>query len=104
MELRERYASLKARGVDVMVVGPDGPDAFRSYFEREKLPFRGIPDRGGTLLGLLGQEQNWIKFGRLPAVLAIDPEGRVLARHMSRSARDLPDLGRIADALTQAQT
>lgn len=92
MKLREWYPRLREEGVDALVIGPDSREAFRRHFARENLPFRGVPDPDGALLGLLGQARSWIQFGRLPALLAVDPEGRIRLRHMGRSVRDLPDL------------
>jgi peroxiredoxin len=82
-----------------VAIGPDGPDAFRDYFGRNGLPFTGVPDPGGKLLGLLGQEVNWLKLGRMPALLAVARDGHVAHIHKGRSMRDLPDFARALEAL-----
>ncbi len=82
-----------------MAIGPDGPRAFREYFERHGLAFAGIPDPGGRLLALLGQEVNWLKLGRMPALLALGMDGEIVHRHNGRSMSDLPDLDEALRAL-----
>lgn len=99
MRLRDRYPALCNEGLSALVIGPDSREAFQRHFNRENLAFRGVPDPAGTLLSLLGQERNWIQFGRLPALLAVDPEGVIRFRHMGRSAWDLPDLDAACQAL-----
>lgn len=76
--------------MSVFVFGPDGPRAFADYFARERMPFRGIPDPDGRLLALLGQEVNWLRLGRMPALLAVDAGGEVVHVHKGQSMRDLP--------------
>jgi peroxiredoxin Q/BCP len=85
--------------VAVVAIGPDDGPAFQRYFTRENLPFEGIPDPGGRLLGRLGQEVNWLRLGRMPALLAVDATGRVVHVHKGRTMADLPDFGRALAAL-----
>ena len=86
----------------MVAVGPDGAQAFHDYFGREHLPFRGVPDPGGRLLRALGQEVNWLKLGRMPALLAVAPGGEVTHVHHGRSMSDLPDIDRALAALFPA--
>jgi peroxiredoxin len=85
--------------VEVVAFGPDAPAAFRAYFARERLPFRGVPDPGGRLLARLGQEVNWFRLGRMPALLAVRGDGEVVHVHRGRSMRDLPDVDAALAAL-----
>lgn len=85
--------------MEVIAVGPDDAKAFHTYFERESLPFRGVPDPGGKVLALLGQEVNWFKLGRMPALLAVTSDGEVVHVHKGGSMRDLPDLDAAVAAL-----
>lgn len=85
--------------MEVVAFGPDGPSAFRAYFARERLPFRGVPDPGGRLLAQLGQEVNWLRLGRMPALLAVRADGEVVHVHRGRSMRDLPDVDAALAAL-----
>jgi hypothetical protein len=75
----------------VIAFGPDAPRAFRAYFARHHIPFRGVPDPGGRTLAALGQVARIWSLGRLPGLLAVR-DGGVVWRHEGRSPRDLPDL------------
>jgi hypothetical protein len=77
------------------VVTPDGPEAVR----RQNLPCRVIPDPTGRVLQILGQRSVWYRMGRMPALLAVDGEGRVLAQHWGTSMRDTPNLEAVLDQL-----
>lgn len=82
-----------------MAIGPDDRAAFQRYFASAGLPFLGVPDPGGETLRRLGQEVNWLKFGRLPALLALARDGEVHQLHHARSVRDLPDFEAAAQTL-----
>lgn len=71
------------------MVGPDPPEAFRRLWRTMRLPFPGIPDPGGGLLRLLGQEVYRYGFGRMPSCLAVASDGTVVYRHRGRSPWDL---------------
>ena len=43
-QLRQDYERFTALGVEILVVGPDSPSAFRKYWADEHLPFTGLPD------------------------------------------------------------
>ena len=73
-----------------MVVGPEGPDEFRRYWEKHDLPFIGLPDPGHRVLKLYGQEVKIFKFGRMPAQLLTDKGGRVRFVHYGHSMGDIP--------------
>lgn len=53
------------------------------------MPFQAVADQ--KLLQLLGQEINWLKMGRMPALILVDRTGRILYEHHGQSMRDLPD-------------
>jgi peroxiredoxin len=57
------------------VLGPENADAFRKYWEKESLPYVGLPDPKHTVLKLYGQEIKSFKFGRMPAQVTVDKEG-----------------------------
>lgn len=61
------------------------------------MPFQAVSDP--KLLQLLGQETNWLKMGRMPTVIAIDRDGRVVYEHHGRSMSDLPDFQVVLEAL-----
>jgi len=50
-----------------LAVGPDEPDAFRLYWQAEKLPFIGLPDPDHATAQRYKQEVNIFKLGRMAA-------------------------------------
>lgn len=89
-QLRQDYEEFVKRGAEILVVGPEGPEAFARYWEQEKLPFVGLPDPSHTVLKLYGQEVNLFKLGRMPAQAIVDREGVVRWIHYGHSMSDIP--------------
>ena len=89
-QLRQDYAEFVARDIEVVVVGPEDSKAFASYFEKEALPFVGLPDPGLSVLKLYGQEVNLFKLGRMPAQVLIDKAGLARFVHYGHSMSDIP--------------
>lgn len=89
-QLRQDYAQFQARDAEVVVVGPEGPDAFAEYWEREHLPFVGLPDPAHSILKLYGQEVNLFKLGRMPAQVLVDRRGQARFVHYGHSMSDIP--------------
>ena len=104
-QLRQDYAEFLARKGEVVVVGPEGPDAFARYWERESLPFVGLPDPKHTVIKRYGQEVNLFKLGRMPAQALIDRLGQVRFIHYGHSMSDIPstdDVLGLLDGLNDA--
>jgi len=89
-QLRQDYPEFARRGAEVIVVGPEGAAAFRDYWEREELPFVGLPDPQHTVLRLYGQEVNLFKLGRMPAQVIIDRQGVARYVHYGHDMSDIP--------------
>lgn len=103
-QLRRGYEQFTARGAEVVVVGPDGPGAFREYWAEHGLPFVGLPDPEHSVLKLYGQEIKIFKFGRMPAQAVIDRDGVVRYVHYGHSMSDIPgneELLAILDEINQ---
>ena len=101
-QLRQDYQKFIARDVDVVVVGPENAKAFADYFEKESLPFVGLPDPKGSVLKLYGQEVNLFKLGRMPAQVLIDKAGIARFVHYGHDMSDIPaneELLALADEL-----
>lgn len=90
--MRQHYDEFRARGIEIVAIAPDGPRALARYWEREGIPFPGIPDPDHRIAELLGQEVKLLKLGRMPAVLVIDTEGVVRAAWYGESMRDIPTI------------
>lgn len=89
-QLRQDYPNFVARDVEVVVVGPEDGKAFAAYFEKESLPFIGLPDPKASVLKLYGQEVNLFKLGRMPAQVLIDKAGVARFVHYGHDMSDIP--------------
>lgn len=86
--MRQAYPEFQALGAEILVTGPDSPEAFRQHWAREGYPFPGLPDPDHTVAQLYGQQWKLWKLGRLPAAIVIDREGRIMHQHYGDSMRD----------------
>jgi peroxiredoxin len=98
-QLRQDYAELGQRGAVVLVVGPEGPEAFRDYWQKEDLPFVGLPDPEHSVLKLYGQEIKLFRFGRMPAQVIVDRSGTVRYVHYGHDMSDIPASQEVLDIL-----
>lgn len=89
-QLRQDYPEFVKRNAEVIVVGPEGPEAFAQYWEQEGLPFVGLPDPEHVVLKRYGQEVNLFKLGRMPAQAIVDRDGFVRWIHYGHSMSDIP--------------
>ncbi len=90
-QLRQDYSQFVARNTEVVVVGPEDAKAFAAYWQKESLPFIGLPDSTTSVLKLYGQEVNLFKLGRMPAQVLIDKAGVARFVHYGHSMSDIPD-------------
>jgi len=88
-----------ARDAEILALGPDGPNAYRRYWESENLSFVGLPDPKHTVANLYNQEVNLFKLGRMPALLVVDKEGIIRYEHYGDSMQDIPENSIILDIL-----
>ncbi len=88
--MRQDYALFTRQAAEIIVIGPDEAAAFENYWEREHLPFIGIPDPEHELADAFGQEVNALKLGRMPALLVIDKHGDIRFKHYSGMMWDIP--------------
>jgi len=89
-QLRQDYPEFVARDIEVVVVGPENANAFAAYFQKESLPFIGLPDPRASVLKLYGQEVNLFKLGRMPAQVLIDKAGVARYVHYGHDMADIP--------------
>ncbi len=89
-QLRHDYNEFVTRQVEVVVVGPEDAAGFARYWEKENLPFIGLPDPKASVLKLYGQEVNLFKLGRMPAQVLIDRAGVARFVHYGHSMSDIP--------------
>ncbi|PWH16541.1 MAG: thioredoxin peroxidase [Anaerolineae bacterium] len=106
-QLRQDYAQFQQRGAEIIVVGPENARAFADYWQKQALPFIGLPDPKASVLKLYGQEVNLFKLGRMPAQVIVDREGLARFVHYGHSMADIPaneELLELLDQLNQTAT
>lgn len=102
-QLRQDYDKFVAEDTEILVLGPEGPDKFAQYWEKENLPFTGLPDPKHTVLKTYGQEIKLFKFGRMPAQLIVDKTGIVRFVHYGNSMSDIPDNDELLTLVTRIE-
>lgn len=91
-QLRQNYDHIVQMDAVVLVVGPENVDAFKAYWESNNLPFIGLPDPDHLIADLYGQKVNWLKLGRMPAMMIIDKKGEIRHSHYGGSMQDIVSL------------
>jgi peroxiredoxin len=100
-QLRQDYDEFVARDAEIVVVGPEGEEAFADYWESEKLPFVGLADPKHTVLKRYGQEVNLFKLGRMPAQVIVDKAGKARYVHYGHSMSDIPSNAELLELLDE---
>ncbi len=100
-QLRQYYPQFQEKDAEVVVIGPENRNAFRKYWEKEQLPFIGLPDPHHTVLKLYGQEVNLFKLGRMPAQVVVDKQGVVRFAHYGHSMQDIPRPEEVLELITK---
>lgn len=90
-QLRQDHSEFADRDIEIIVVGPENAASFASYWQKESLPFIGLPDPKASVLKLYGQEVNLFKLGRMPAQVLIDKAGIARYVHYGHSMSDIPE-------------
>ena len=89
-QLRQNYQKFTDRQAEVIAVGPEDQEAFSKFWDSHKMPFPGIPDPKHAIAKVYGQKVKPLKFGRMPALVVIDKEGRIRYGHYGDSMSDIP--------------
>jgi peroxiredoxin len=100
-QLRDATQAFLARDALIVVVGPKDTEAFKEYWQKEKLDFIGLPDPSHSVPKLFGQEIKLFKFGRMPAQLIVDKQGVVRFVHYGHDMSDIPPTDEILALLDQ---
>jgi len=98
-QLRRDYQRFVELDTEILVVGPEDAGSFQKYWEKETLPFVGLPDPSHTVLKLYGQEVKIFKLGRMPAQMLIDRSGTLRYVHYGHSMADIPPNEEILDLI-----
>ncbi len=90
-QLRQDYQKFVERETEVIAVGPETPEAFKTWWHNHKMPFTGIADPRHVIAeGLYSQKFRLIRGGRLPALAVIDKGGKLRFMHYADSTGDIP--------------
>jgi len=102
---RDEYDRFTKRGADVLAVGPNPPAIFEQYWQKEKIPFVGLPDPKHRVALQYRQEVNLFKLGRMPLSCIVDAKGYIRFAHYGASMRDIPsneELFQVIDELNKS--
>ena len=99
--MRQDYRHFVKLDTEIVVIGPEGSGSFKKYWEKEDLPFIGLPDPKHQILKMYGQEVKLFKLGRMPAQMLIDKTGTLRFVHYGHSMRDIPLNEEIINILKQ---
>ena len=105
-QLRQNYQAFIDRDAEILVVGPEKKSAFVAYWQKEALPFIGLPDPHHKVANQYGQQVKLLKLGRLPALALIDKQGQIRYQHYGSAMWDITDdqtLFALLDQLNQTQ-
>jgi peroxiredoxin len=102
-QLRQDYAKFEEAGTLIVVVGPEDAEAFATYWQKNDLPFVGIPDPKHGVLKLYGQEIKLFKFGRMPAQVLVDKAGVARFVHYGHDMSDIPPNRELLDLIASLE-
>jgi peroxiredoxin Q/BCP len=103
--MRDGYQEFIRRGVEIVAVGPNPAPVFQQYWNKERIPFVGLPDPDHSVARTYRQEVNLFKLGRMPLNCVVDGKGYVRYAHYGHSMSDIPsneELLRVIDELNAA--
>lgn len=89
--MRDHYEDFTSRGAEILAIGPNDKDSFKKYWEKENIPFIGLPDFDHVVAKEYRQQVNLFKLGRMPLNCIVDIEGRIRSVHYGSSMSDIPD-------------
>jgi peroxiredoxin Q/BCP len=94
-QLRQDYEAFVNLGAEILVIGPENAEKFRGYWEKENMPFTGLPDPNHKVLNLFGQQVKIFRLGRMPAQALVDKDGITRYTHYGNSMSDIPSIEEI---------
>lgn len=89
--MKKDFNGFTDRHAQIVVFAPHEPETVKAYWQKEDLPFIGVPDPDGQLGKRFGQEWHLFKLGRMPAMLIVDPKGTVIFSQYAKHMADIPE-------------
>jgi peroxiredoxin len=102
-QLCHDYPLFTQLNTEILILGPDGPNAYKRHWEQEKMPAVGLADGKSKIANLYYQEVNLLKLGRMPAQFIIDPNGIIRYAHYGSSMSDIPSNESMLELLAMFQ-
>jgi len=84
------YPQFVQCNTEVLILGPDDPNAYKRHWQQENHPAVGLADVKSKIANLYYQEVNLFKLGRMPAQFIIDPNGIIRYEYYGNSMSDIP--------------
>ena len=97
--MKKDHSLFAARKATIIVVAPHDSEKVKKYWSKETLPYIGIPDADGVLGRLYGQQVNWMKLGRMPALFIVDKAGKITFAQYGKSMSDIPSNSTLLEVL-----
>lgn len=102
--IRDEYDKFQQRGAQVLAVGPNTSAVFQQYWEKENIPFVGLPDPEHRIAVKYRQQVNLFKLGRMPLLCIIDRSGLIRFAHFGASMADIPENQTLLDVMDALAT
>ena len=99
--IRNDYEKFKSRGAEILAIGPNTEAAFQQYWQKENIPYVGLPDPDHRVAVKYRQEVNLFKLGRMPLMCVVDQEGRIRYVHYGASMADIPENETLLNVIDQ---
>ncbi len=103
-QLRQDQQEFERRNTLILIVGPENAAAFARYFQKNDLPFIGLPDPKHSVLVLYGQQVNLFKLGRMPAQVLVDGAGIARYVHYGHGMSDIPGNAELFSLIDEINT
>jgi peroxiredoxin len=102
-QLCQDYQLFAQRNTEVLILGPDSPNAYKRHWKQENMPAVGLADVKSKIADLYYQKVNLLKLGRMPAQFIIDLQGIIQYAHYGNSMSDIPSNVSMLERLDQLQ-
>ncbi len=89
-QLRQDYQQFTDRNTEIIAIRPEGPEAFKEWWDENQMPFTGIADPKHVIADTYGQQVKLFKLGRMPASILVDKHGQIRYTHFGESVADIP--------------
>jgi peroxiredoxin Q/BCP len=99
--IRNDYEKFKSRGAEILAIGPNTEAAFQQYWQKENIPYVGLPDPDHRVAVKYRQEVSLFKLGRMPLMCVVDQEGRIRYVHYGASMADIPENETLLNVIDQ---